>query len=102
MFEVPPTVKKPWRLIQECDLLVDIINEAVDNSDLGKWSYPEFLDYIEGIMESPEKPMARARPKFPPELERKSSSDFEREQVSFVLGIGDAIAARQLNSVLGP
>ena len=101
MIEVPNTVQKPFNISQECsDLIVDLMNETVDSTNLDEFTYETFLDLIEKLLNSGGQWTLKQRLTFPESIAAKKVQVDEHEQVAGLLELADMITERQLQCVL--
>lgn len=101
MIEIPKTVQKPFTISKEAsDLIVDLLNETVDSSNLNEFHYESFLDYIEKLLNSGGQWTLKQRTTFPINVSLKATKEHERAQIETALAIAEAITQRQLQIVL--
>jgi hypothetical protein len=101
--EIPKGIAVPWKLQSsgESAILTDVINETLDDQNLDKWTYDGFLEYIDGVMTSPDRPSSLTPPKIVAEMQTRVARQHERQQVAVGLALSDALTAQQLNRILG-
>ncbi|KAH0795354.1 hypothetical protein GPJ56_000803 [Histomonas meleagridis] len=89
--DVPPNIKRPWRISQEdSDLFVDLINELNDITNLSDYTYDEYLKYVEACLHDQVKSV-----KCDPIVADKEQNVAEIEQIKFVINISDEILKKQ-------
>lgn len=91
--------QKPWQYtIEHCTLVVDVVVELSQTTELRDYSYEEYLNYLCNFVESARK---NRNTRILNEIDSVSKAKFEDAQVDYIFSLSDNIYDHLIDSVIG-
>ena len=96
---IPPTTQKPWQFTEEyCDLIVDVVTEITESTNIIEYDYEEYLEFLSNFFVRGHYQRSKT---VLPELEKFRQKRYDNFLLENAFNVSDVILSAQLHDIIG-